>query len=463
MKHPSFLLLLSVFLASCGQEVAPPTSSPVSPVKTEVVAPISETSETLKSENKTNERELLNIENSKDSISKCGEDFNHNDANEFVPFEIKGLSISIPFNHAWGTSKCRVSPYEEFNNEVYFGRTLGGTKGYDFGRSYRISIVPSRKTEDIIHEIKKEKNAYLKDSNQVSITFLTPEIITLNEFTAVSWEGVPGLTDSSNIEIVWKNANYIFRALDSKENLIKLVRSMNLASTKTNSSTSNTISPLSDTQIQDILAKIDANTKAQQEMAKNATGVLVQGDFRAEYVSNNFDVSKADSIIVTKNGIQKSIPWIYKPIADGSHFSFISKFMEFSPSGNYLLYETPCEAQCPSGLINTENGEVVLRFTNINYHEWTLDRKRFIYAEPTARDMTLQLSITVRGAFPKAKTLIEKGFLDATIEWNFLYARTLYKTTEDGSMLLKDSDKKKFLHIFDLTTDKEVFSKEIQN
>jgi len=90
--------------------------------------------------------------------------------------------------------------------------------------------------------------------------------------------------------------------------------------------------------------------------------------------------------------------------------------MEFSPSGNYLLYETPCEAQCPSGLINTENGEVVLRFTNINYHEWTLDRKRFIYAEPTARDMTLQLSITVRGAFPKAKTLIEKGFLDATIE-----------------------------------------------
>jgi len=83
---------------------------------------------------------------------------------------------------------------------------------------------------------------------------------------------------------------------------------MNLASTKTNSSTSNTISPLSDTQIQDILAKIDANTKAQQEMAKNATGVLVQGDFRAEYVSNNFDVSKADSIIVTKNGIQKSIP-----------------------------------------------------------------------------------------------------------------------------------------------------------
>jgi len=42
MKHLSFLLLLSVFLASCGQEVAPPIPSPVAPVKTEVPAPVSE-------------------------------------------------------------------------------------------------------------------------------------------------------------------------------------------------------------------------------------------------------------------------------------------------------------------------------------------------------------------------------------------------------------------------------------
>ncbi len=45
MKHLSFLLLLlllSVFLASCGQEVAPPIPSPVAPVKTEVSAPVIE-------------------------------------------------------------------------------------------------------------------------------------------------------------------------------------------------------------------------------------------------------------------------------------------------------------------------------------------------------------------------------------------------------------------------------------
>ncbi len=42
MKHLSLLLLLSVFLASCGQEVAPPSLSPVSPVKSEVSVPIVE-------------------------------------------------------------------------------------------------------------------------------------------------------------------------------------------------------------------------------------------------------------------------------------------------------------------------------------------------------------------------------------------------------------------------------------
>lgn len=42
MKHLSFLLILSVFLASCGQEVVPPSPAPAAPVKTEISAPVIE-------------------------------------------------------------------------------------------------------------------------------------------------------------------------------------------------------------------------------------------------------------------------------------------------------------------------------------------------------------------------------------------------------------------------------------
>jgi hypothetical protein len=42
MKHLSFLLLLSVFLASCGHEIAPTHTTSVSPAKTEVSAPVIE-------------------------------------------------------------------------------------------------------------------------------------------------------------------------------------------------------------------------------------------------------------------------------------------------------------------------------------------------------------------------------------------------------------------------------------
>jgi hypothetical protein len=462
MKHLSLLLLLSVFLASCGQEIAPPTSSPVSPVKTEVVAPISETSETLKSENKTNERELLNIENSKDSISKCGEDFNHDDANEFVPFEIKGLSISIPFNHAWGTSKCRVSPYEEFNNEVYFGGTFGGIEGYDFGRNYSISIVPSRKSEDIIHDIKKEKDTYLKDNNQVPVTFLTPEIITLNEFTAVSWEGVPGLTDSSNIEIVWKNANYIFRALDSKENLIKLVRSMNLASTKTNSSTSNTISPLSDTQIQDILAKIDANTKAQQEIAKHATGVLVQGDFRAEFVwskDNTDDVLKIDiwgkklKYFFPYNSINKEYctEW-EKECTQRSKFS---GFDWFSPNRKFLAYHMTWYGGSVLRIIDLQNNETFNLFEE-RVLSWLWSGKVLIFAP--SRGPVWELRIyDISNSFKEP--LFSTPWEIDELSGFYLDEKYFY-----GMLNIFDGQRDlPYLKIYSLSNLKEVFSKEIPN
>lgn len=63
----------------------------------------------------------------------------------------------------------------------------------------------------------------------------------------------------------------------------------------------------SDSQIQDILAKIEENTKKQQEKDKNVTStwILIDGNYKAEYIpsKNNAD----DKIHVTVNGLEKVV------------------------------------------------------------------------------------------------------------------------------------------------------------
>lgn len=70
-----------------------------------------------------------------------------------------GFAIDLPWNPAWGTSQCRVNPYEVFTSgdgfpTVSFGPLEEGEGG--LGRTYSISVRPGRSASTAFAAIGKE-------------------------------------------------------------------------------------------------------------------------------------------------------------------------------------------------------------------------------------------------------------------------------------------------------------------
>ncbi|EKE26287.1 MAG: hypothetical protein ACD_4C00344G0007 [uncultured bacterium (gcode 4)] len=104
-----------------------------------------------------------------------------------------------------------------------------------------------------------------------------------------NWERI----DSGNYDFNGDLNNFIETNL--KENSIV---TNSWSETKSETKSENSIN-FSDSQIKDILAKIDENLNKQQELGKNSTWALIQGDLKAEYIlsENNID----DKIKITLN------------------------------------------------------------------------------------------------------------------------------------------------------------------
>lgn len=242
-----------------------------------------------------------------------------------------------------------------------------------------------------------------------------------------------------------------------------------------------TVTTFSDIQIKDILAKIDENIKKQQELEKNSTWSLIQWDFKAEYISNNFDINKADSFIITKNWISKTLPGLYNPNSTDEtdksrqkEFNllqskgFIGKdqkdklekrwvsvglwvfdwFVEFSPSWNYILYNIGSWGGKMTILMDTQTWKEVIKEIDMGYHDWTLDKKQFIYWTTSWIVSWKWLLITKKWGFPEVETIEKDDVLWWYVDNNYLYIQL------QGT--------KNYLKIYDLKTLKEVFSKKIQ-
>jgi hypothetical protein len=202
----------------------------------------------------------------------------------------------------------------------------------------------------------------------------------------------------------------------------------------------------SDAQIEDILVKIDANTKAQQEIAKHATGVLVQGDFRAEYHGGK---------------IKTIVNWQANDF-DSLNWEFLN-FIDFSPSGNYVYYRSNDWGEnWPAIYYNIVDSKTWKNTLLLGWYEsgiwfllWTPDKKQFIYSEQSLSYSSI--SVTIKWSFPKSNEINSWGYFASAwyVDDTYLYTRW----GKYNSELKKNTN---YLKIYSLSTLKEVFSKEIQ-
>lgn len=238
----------------------------------------------------------------------------------------------------------------------------------------------------------------------------------------------------------------------------------------------------SDTQIQDILAKIEENTKKQQETEKNTTGTLIQGDFKAVYIAPKDYWKDFDKIMVTIPGKTYELPGVYGKSEMEKYTDTIKKwgckipdgrtgvlfngnryeepsnwdclmmkefahFVGFSPSGYYLQYTISGYESAHSKLIDIKTGEVVIETPfSMSTSFWTTDKKQFIYGAGNGMGNWPGLYITKKWNFPEIITIQDT---DEVMGW---YVDESYIYTSSWNKL----------KIYSLTTLKEVFSKEIQ-
>jgi hypothetical protein len=479
MKKLSFLLLLSVFLASCGQEVAPQTPPPVSPVKTEVSAPVIEVQNraTVEKDVTTTSRGIIES-NSWDNhktmdivvdgvIFQIPWDFG-------VSYDIKDTLVSI-----WGIKRDGMNL---FGLIVYEEKTIF-TSYEDYLQDLKNNFIKKLIKEnnkdfsesDINNELKKLEGHFFIESKEINGIKV---VIHKRDFY-----GMIGKIYDMYV-FIWNGKVLHFSSETDYQEILDQIYS----SIKFQNSINKPIS-FSDAQIQDILAKIDANTKAQQEIAKNATRVLVQGDFRAEYMTPKDYSKDTDKIVVTiswvkyelsgaywKERMQKYLDaikkwWCGGPVGiedakkvgavlvDGKYYALPSSwdcwmiggdfgnFIEFSPSWYYLLYKTHGYEWSKSILVEVKTGKVALEFSG-DISSWTTDKKQFIFST-NPNNIPIGWGLFITKKWSLSENVLIQG--EKIAEWLYVDQKYIYVRNNDS-----------YLRIYDLTTLKEVFSKEIK-
>ncbi|EKE28869.1 MAG: hypothetical protein ACD_3C00001G0010 [uncultured bacterium (gcode 4)] len=234
----------------------------------------------------------------------------------------------------------------------------------------------------------------------------------------------------------------------------------------------------SDLQTKNILSKIDENLRKQRESERISTWILVQGEFKAEYIAPNDYSKDTDKIIVTVSWTTYELPWTYwkdnipgikkctklnsniklENIIDNWECPFwsFSWFKEFSPSWNYISYRAWGYEGGEFRMMDIKTWRMVFKTSSdVSLHLWTLDKKQFIYWTTSWISQWEWLLITKKWTFPELITLGKDDILWWYVDNDYLYVQLEGKYNTDMKKTIK------YLKVYDLNTLKEVFSKEI--
>ncbi len=499
MKHLSLLLLLSVFLASCGQEIVPPSPAPAAPVKTEVVVPV------IKVQNRAM------VEKDVTTTSSGIIESNSWDNHKTMDIVVDGVIFQIPWGFGvsydikdtlvsiWGIKRDGMNL---FGLTVYEEKTIF-TSYEDYLQDLKNNFIKKLIKEnnkdfsesDINNELKKLEGHFFIESKEINGIKV---VIHKRDFY-----GMIGKIYDMYV-FIWNGKVLHFSSETDYQEILDQIYS----SIKFQNSINKPIS-FSDTKIQDILAKIESYMNSLNARAN--TGSLVVGNYSAVY--RNTD--SGDFIDVNINNNKTTFTWIktkkdnewekqckivekiwdcdwknnfcwadlqnnnqcktakvdwkncficYEGSVMLSNFSNhkFNSMLDFSPSGKYLLVGTtggswPLQEYI-TFLFDTKTGEQALKFPSLfhSYQWWTPDKKQFIFVKH-GLSWDESLNITKVNEFPKTNSiLIKKGeywdWDEKTSGWN----------DDQYVYLLSEKDSVKKLRIFSITELKEVFSKEIQ-
>lgn len=185
-----------------------------------------------------------------------------------------------------------------------------------------------------------------------------------------------------------------------------------------------------------------------------------QNGVKLEYVSNGYDVTKADAIRVTVNGKTKTIPGIFDPknaeLASGINcykaelkndpslpksslwgrcFRMFTGFYRVSPSGYYVEYGVTGWEYFGMVLADLSNGKEVIAVPYPTLTGWTPDKKRYVYAQGSEFSGDAGLYATIPGKFPAVQKLVSDFVHSALFSGD--YAFTIgAKIEQNGSETL---------------------------
>lgn len=235
--------------------------------------------------------------------------------------------------------------------------------------------------------------------------------------------------------------------------------------------------------IEDDLKKKEA--ESQSWIQKEIKNVLIQWDFKAEYISNNWDYTKSDKIKITQNWKNWEIPWVYN-LEDKSEenqskikcvanleekykkdrmswiwscwFPYFTDFLEFSPSWYYLSINFGWWELSPFQLLDVKTWKSILNSYNINFSSWTKDKSQFIYWQ-IWRVWEVWLYITEKWNFPKIKKLLE----DDEVYWWYIDEKNIYVKVWSIDIDPKTWwwNDKEYYKVIEIDTWKIIYSQEI--
>ena len=185
---------------------------------------------------------------------------------------------------------------------------------------------------------------------------------------------------------------------------------------------------------------------------ENTQLTLVSWDTKVEYISNNYNIKKADAIKITSWGKTQILPGLFDPkdpknkeriecfLHENTEDALKKQawemcmptfwgFIKFSPSKYYIEYIRNGWEYAGVILMDTASGKTILQIDGPSFTGWTQDRKQFIYGGSPGISSDVWLYITKRGQFPSVKKILDDPIDKAFISKNLIFIQT-YKLAE---------------------------------